>query len=189
MMNGLPSDCARFGILELLKDRVDLVVSGVNAGLNIGEDVLYSGTVAAAMEGTLLDVPSIALSLDVPEGSRSSTAFTAAARFAAKLARKVLRTGLPGGVCLNVNFPSAARWRGVRSARLCKRLYGRKVHSRRDPRGKTYYWLVGENISAIGTRGSDAAAIDEGFISITPLRVDMTDDKALPLVETWGLKP
>ncbi len=182
MANGLPTDCARFGILELLKEKLDLVVSGINHGLNIGDDVLYSGTVAAAMEGTLLDVPAIAASQDVPNDG-----FEPAAKFTAKLARKVLREGLPSGTLLNVNFPAKRPWKGLEVTTLCKRLYGRKVHPHTDPRGSLYYWLAGDTISAIGLPGSDAAAIERGKVAVTPLRVDMTDEKFMPALKRWKL--
>ena len=183
ILNGLPSDCARFGILELLKDRVDLVVSGINHGLNIGDDTLYSGTVAGAMEGTLLDVPSIAFSQD-----GRAPRFERAARFAAKLAARVLREGLPAGVLLNVNFPASRRYTGVEVTRLCRRHYGRTVHAHKDPRGILHYWLAGEDISSSGGRGSDAAALKKGRISITPLKIDMTDHEALSLLRKWDLE-
>lgn len=181
--NGGPSDCARFGVLEILKGRVDLLVSGINNGYNLGEDVIYSGTVAAAMEGTLLRVPSFAISQGL--GGKS---FSAAAFFARKLARRVLRYGLPQGVAINVNVPPGAKV-GVSGivARLGRRVYGNKIMMREDPRGHKYFWLAGKEVTSIALPGSDVEAINEKKISMTPLHLDNTDFASLAILKQWKL--
>ncbi|MBI3549904.1 MAG: 5'/3'-nucleotidase SurE [Elusimicrobia bacterium] len=183
ILNGSPADCARFGILEILKEKMDLVVSGINHGYNLGEDVVYSGTVAAAMEGTLLDIPAIAFS----QGGLNVN-FTEPSQFASRLARKVLHHGIAEGLCLNVNFPE----RPVRGARpqvtrLGKRIYGKKITARADPRGQQYYWLTGRNVRGISAPGSDVAAVSKGAVSVTPLHVDITDFPAMQQLKKWDL--
>ncbi|MBI4424219.1 MAG: 5'/3'-nucleotidase SurE [Elusimicrobia bacterium] len=187
ILNGSPADCARFGILGILKERVDLVVSGINHGYNLGEDVIYSGTVAAALEGTLLDKPAVAFSQGI--GSNERASFAPAAQFARKLSTLVLRHGLPSGVCLNVNVPPVPgnRLRGVAVASLGKRLYGKKITGRTDPRGQEYFWLAGKQVAGIATPGTDVAAIEEDRISVTPLRVDISDEPAMHLLRKWRL--
>lgn len=177
-INGKPADCARLGILEIMAGRVDLVVSGINHGYNLGDDTVYSGTVAAAREAALLDVPSIAFSQDPEELN-----FSAAARFAGKLARLALKNGLPPGICLNVNFPR--RFSGAAAARLGRRVYSKEVTRRSDPRGKDYYWLAGSNVTSVAAAGTDVVAVAHGKVSITPLHVDTTDYPALDALKRW----
>lgn len=181
-LNGSPADCARFGVLEIMKGKVDLVVSGINKGYNLGEDVIYSGTVAAAMEAALLDVPSIAFSQD-PEAPD----FQAAAAYARKLARIALRRGVPRGVLLNVNFPAARRYKGALACRLGRRIYSKDVTRRSDPRGGTYYWLAGKTVEGVTEAGTDVAAVAQGYVSVTPLRIDNTDHAMVGQLKTWKL--
>lgn len=183
-LNGSPADCARLGILEIFKSQVDLAVSGINHGQNLGEDVVYSGTVAGAREATLLNVPAIAFSQDY-----ASEAYGLSADFAAKLARQVLRRGLPPGVFLNVNFPAPSRGRLGQAviARLGQRIYSKEVTSRFDPRGGKYYWLAGRSVSGINTRGTDVSAVASGNIPITPLHVDSTDFAMMEALRSWKL--
>ena len=181
-LNGSPADCARFGVLELLKGKVDLVVSGINRGYNLGEDVIYSGTVAAAMEAALLDVPSIAFSQD-PEAE----SFAAAAAYARRLARLALRKGIPRGVLLNVNFPAVKKYKGALPVRLGRRIYSKDVTRRSDPRGGVYYWLAGKTVEGVTEAGTDVAAVADGWVSVTPLRIDNTDPAALTALKSWKL--
>jgi 5'-nucleotidase len=181
-LNGSPADCARFGVLELLKEKVDLVVSGINRGYNLGEDVIYSGTVAAAMEATLLRIPSLAFSLD-PDGED----YRPAGAFAQRLARQVLRRGLPVGVCLNVNFPAAPKsgYKAAVAAKLGRRIYGTDITRRADPRGIEYFWLAGRQVTGVDEPGTDVAAVSRGKISVTPLKIDNTDLAALQALSAW----
>jgi len=185
LVNGTPSDCVRLGILGLMKEEVELVVAGINNGPNLGDDVSYSGTVGAALEGTLLEVPSFAVSLAVTGGYH----FEVAANFARFLAEKIIQEGLPKSIYLNVNIPDLAldEIRGVEITRQGKRIYGKEILERMDPRGEKYYWIAGENISGISEQGTDIAAIEHSKISITPLSVDRTDYKTVEALKRWNL--
>ncbi|MBI4385909.1 MAG: 5'/3'-nucleotidase SurE [Elusimicrobia bacterium] len=185
ILNGSPADCARFGILEILKEEAHLVASGINQGFNMGEDVVYSGTVAAAMEATQLKIPAFAISQGI--GPRQN--YDVAAQFARRLAQQMLRRGLPDGIALNVNVPNASRERARPTlvTRLGKRVYGKKVTVRSDPRGHQYFWLTGKNVLGIALPGSDVAAIGQNSISVTPLHIDNTDLQTIHLLKKWDL--
>ncbi|MBI4636274.1 MAG: 5'/3'-nucleotidase SurE [Candidatus Rokubacteria bacterium] len=178
-VNGTPSDCVNLGVLGFLPARPVLVASGVNHGSNLGDDVTYSGTVAAAMEGTLLGVPSIAVSLvdggDVAE----------AARIARLIATRVLVAGLPRKTLLNVNVPAAPP-RGIRLTRLGHRMYTGKVVEQLDPRGRAYYWIAGGEPEWGALEGTDMGAVHEGYAAVTPLHLDLTDDRALAEMAAWS---
>jgi 5'-nucleotidase len=183
-LNGKPADCARLGILEITRGEVDLVVSGINRGYNLGEDIVYSGTVAAAREATLLNLPAIAFSQD-PE----SLDYRAAAAFAYKLAKLALTRGIPPGILLSVNIPAAKRG-GLKKAlptRLGRRVYSKEVTLRRDPRGGDYYWLAGSNVTSVFEPGTDVDAVAKGHISVTPLHIDVSDKPTLDKLKTWPL--
>lgn len=183
IINGTPADCARFGALCLLKDRVDLVVSGINRGANMGADTLYSGTVGAAKEACFLGFPAVAVSLVQP----AERNFGAAARVARAVAKVLLKNPLPSNVCLNVNVPDLpwSSLKGAAVARLGRRVYGREHLPRTDPRGEAYYWMAGHVPKGLSDRGSDLAAVREGKVSITPIRLDITDGDALAVVRGW----
>ncbi len=184
-LNGSPADCSRFGILEILKGKVDLVVSGINRGYNLGEDVIYSGTVAAAMEATLLKINAIAFSMD-PDGGKD---WRNAGVFARRLAGQVLKKGLPKGVCLNVNFPAKngkPYGSGV-PAKLGRRIYGTDVTRRSDPRGMEYYWLAGRHVTGVDEPGTDVGIVSKGLVSVTPLKIDSTDTTTLSALSSWRL--
>ncbi len=183
-LNGSPADCARFGLLQVLAGRADLVVSGINRGYNLGEDVIYSGTVAAAMEATLLRAPAIAFSMD-PDARD----YRPAAAYARTLAAQVLRRGLPEGVCLNVNFPVPPRggYRGGQAARLGRRIYGTAISRRVDTRGHEYFWLAGRPVRGVDEPGTDVAVVARGGVSVTPLKIDRTDHAALRALSEWTL--
>lgn len=183
MVDGSPADCVYLGVHELLPRRPDLVLSGVNAGPNMSFDVHYSGTVGAAMEGTLLGVPSVAVSLTDPvRGS-----FEHAARFARGVAEQILSDGLPTNIVLNINVP-----RGIPSewqvTFLGHRLFRHSVHRRDDPRGGTYYWIGGIPAEPHDIPGSDCNAVAEGRISVTPLGVDITASRHRKLLGEWEVE-
>ena len=168
--NGTPSDCVRFGLLELLKHkRVDLVIGGINHGLNLGEDIIYSGTVAVAREAAMQGIPSLAVS--VKDGHHHS--FEAASKITQKLAKLIFQHKLPSRVFLNINVPptSGAKPK-VEITRLGKRVYGKVIPSGVDPRGHLYYWLAGDIPKGIPEPGTDIWAIKSKRISVTPLTVD-----------------
>ena len=182
-INGTPADCARIGVLHLMRAGVDLVVSGINRGHNLGQDVIYSGTVAAASEAALLGVPALALSQGL-KGGRGD--YRAAAAFAVRAAKRLL-AGPKRGTLLNVNVPALAPEdvKGWKIVRLGERLYDQNVAVRRDPRGDLYFWMVGRWVKGRDLPGTDVAAVRAGYISVTPLRLDSTDDAALPKVAAW----
>jgi len=178
-VDGTPTDCVNWGVLHLLKDeRPRLLVSGINLGLNLGDDVTYSGTVSAAFEGTLIGIPSVAISQEIETGFT----FDAAAAFAIRLARHLLETPLPPGTLVNVNVPAGAP-KGVRVARLGRRRYGEDVIEKKDPRGRPYYWIGATPPKGDIEQGTDLSAVSEKYISMTPLHLDLTDYGSLNLLE------
>ena len=186
-VNGTPTDCVNWGVLHLLRDRrPDLLFSGINLGLNLGDDVTYSGTVSAAFEGALLAIPSVAVSQEIEKGF----SFDAAARFAASLARRLLEEKLPPKTLVNVNVP-AGEVRGVRVSRCGTRRYGETVIEKTDPRGRPYYW-IGSTIP-VGEleEGTDISAVADKHVSMTPLHLDLTAYASMDLLEgiAAGLQP
>jgi 5'/3'-nucleotidase len=178
-VDGTPTDCVNIAVTTILKGLPDLVVSGINKGFNLGDDVTYSGTVAGAMEGALLGVPSIAVSR---ERTRAEYDFGPSAAAAVAVAEVVLRQGLPARTFLNLNVPSG-RTRGFRLTVQAKRNHVTTVDERLDPRGKAYYWIEeGENDWAPHDR-SDFQAVHDGYVSVTPLQPDLTDHAALDALE------
>jgi len=176
-VDGTPTDCVILAVRRILKDRPRLVVSGINHGANLGDDVTYSGTVSAAMEATLLGIPAMAVSLV----GRRDFDFTAAAEFAARLARTFAQEGLPPDTLLNVNVPALppAEIRGFLLTRQGKRRYTEAIVENTDPRGRKYYWIGGGEPAIEGPEGTDFAAIDAGYISVTPLHLDLTNYTSL----------
>jgi 5'-nucleotidase len=172
-VNGTPTDCVNIAVKGLLKETPRLVVSGINKGPNLGDDVTYSGTVAGAIEGILLGIPSFAISLNGREGFL----FADAAEVALCTARRIVEQGLPVGTLLNVNVPNLplAEMQGTRITRLGKRIYHQMTVERIDPRGKKYYWIGGGEPDWEREEGTDLDAIDSKMVSITPLHLDMTD--------------
>ena len=177
-VNGTPSDCVNLGVLGFLPERPVLVVSGVNHGSNLGDDVTYSGTVSAAMEGTLLGVPSIAVSL--VEGDE----FAHAARVARQVAMRVLVNGLPPMTLLNVNVPPGVP-KGVRLTRLGHRVYSGKIVEQADPRGRPHYWIGAGPPAWEALDGTDMGAVHEGHAAVTPLHLDLTHHRALAQMTEW----
>ena len=178
IVDGTPTDCVNLAVLKLMKkERPNIVVSGINFGPNLGDDVTYSGTVSAAMEGTLLGVPSVAISLL----GRQGFDFAASAAFAARLARWVLERGLPRDTLLNVNVPAPQEGRPVRGfalTRMGRRRYGDAIVEKTDPRGKKYYWIGGEELEFVDEEGTDFHAVSQGLISVTPIHLDLTNYKS-----------
>ena len=182
-VDGTPTDAVYMGLNHVLRDaRPDVVVSGINHGPNLANDVLYSGTVAAAMEGALLGVNALAVSLAGPPPHE----FGEAARFAVALVRRVASTPQPAPLLLNVNVPPG-RIRGYRFVRLGKRTYGNEVVEKTDPRGRKYYWIGGEGgPTNEDIPGSDCnAALLDGLVSVTPLHLDSTHDAVLGGLRSW----
>jgi 5'-nucleotidase len=185
-VDGTPTDCVVCAFYGLLEEPPDMVISGINHGPNMGEDVFYSGTVAAAIEGTLQGVPSVAASLV----TREITDFAEPAAFVARLVERVLEYGLPRRQLLNINIPHRP-WSeicGVQVTRLGSRRYKDTLVRKVDPRGRDYYWIGGEDPVWEPLDGSDFRAVHEGWISVTPLRLDLTDDDALDVMREWKLE-
>jgi 5'-nucleotidase len=185
-VDGTPTDCVNIGITQIFKGRPDLVVSGINKGYNLGDDVTYSGTVAGAMEGALLGIPSIAVSL---ERTRQDYDFAPAAGAAASIAELVLANGLPARIFLNINVPRGTP-KGFRTTFQAKRNHVTVVDPRLDPRGNPYYWIEeGDNEWEADGR-SDYRAVKDGYISVTPLQPDLTAYDVMSAVETlMGERP
>jgi len=188
-VDGTPTDCVNLAINGILRERPALVVSGINKGANLGDDVTYSGTVSAAMEGTLLGVPSIAVS----QIGRGPYDFRIAAAFTGELVERVLKHPMPPDTLLNVNVPQFSdgeQPRGVALTRMGKRRYGDAVIEKVDPRGRKYYWIGGEELSFVEEEGTDFHAVSRGSISLTPIHLDLTNyasfDALRPLVGSWS---
>jgi 5'-nucleotidase len=184
-VDGTPTDCVHLGIHGLLKGHPELLVSGINEGGNLGDDLTYSGTVSIALEGCLFGVPSIAVSLVAREGFQ----FEAAASIARSMAEAVLANGLPPGTFLNVNVPNAGRaeaLRGIRITRQGRRVFGNGVVESVSPRGKTLHWIGARELGYVQDGpGTDVEAVNEGCVSVTPVRTDLTDHAFLEELRGW----
>ena len=183
-VDGTPTDCVKLALTGLLAVKPDLVVSGINKGPNLGDDIIYSGTVSAAIEGTLLGIPSIATSV----AALGEFQFEPAAEFTLALARHILDVGMPLNTLLNVNVPALPKdaLKGWRVTRQGKRHYSEQVIERVDPRGKKYYWIGGDNMGFTRDQDTDCMAVHEGYISVTPLQVDMTSYRLLQDLQRWN---
>src|ERR1700752_91961 len=182
-IDGTPTDCVTLALNKILPEteRPDICVSGINHGGNLGDDATYSGTVAGALEATILGVRGIALSLV----TRDNFDFTESAAFAVIAARKVLEEGLPEGTLLNVNIPPGAI-KGVKVTRQGIKNARPVISEHIDPRGKAYFWIGEEYFDTNSVEGTDYHAVRSGYISVTPLKSDMTDHRALTAIEAWN---
>jgi len=182
--NGTPSDCVSLALLGLLDEMPDLIVSGINDGLNLGRDVSYSGTVSAAMEGVRAGVPAIAVSYDTVSDRTEAPDYAAAAALSARLAAFYLGGGeFPEGIVLNVNVPYLPSERAlkVKVTRLGGEAYSNYLVTGKDPQGRNFYWISGDPLTDVppAETDTDLAAIAEGFVSITPIHLDMTEHSLL----------
>jgi len=186
--DGAPSDCVALALLGLLPGPIGLVVSGINAGPNLGHDLTYSGTVTAAMEAAIFGVPAIAFSLDLPEQLDGPPDFGPAAQAARRVASRVIANGLPAGVLLSVNIPylPETQIRGVRITRQGLRIYRDELVRRFDPRGRPYYWIGGDAPSGKVEEGTDIGALHDGFVSITPIQLDLTAHHLIGRLQEWS---
>lgn len=184
-INGTPTDCIALGVLKILKSRPDLVVTGINMGQNLGDDITYSGTVSAAMEAALLRIPSFAVSLVASGDYR----FEAAAEFSWALAQTICEHGLPPYTLLNVNSPNLphAEIKGVKITTLGRRHYSETVLEKIDPRGRPYYWFGGGDHNWEHKEGTDIEAIAQNMISVTPLHLDLTDYRLADEMKRWKI--
>jgi len=184
--DGAPSDCVALALLGLI-DPTDLVISGINPNANISHDVTYSGTVTAAMEAVITNVKGIAVSLNSPDGPKEGLDYSTAAIVARRVVEHVLSEGLPEGVVLNVNVPylKESELKGYMITRQGLRVYRDALDQRIDPRGRPYYWIGGEAPTGIAEEGTDVGALVEGYVSITPLQLDLTNYKAMDGLRKW----
>ncbi len=184
-VNGTPTDCVAIGLNKIVKEKPDLLVSGINPGPNLGDDISYSGTVSAAIEGTMYSVPSLAVSL----ASQPPYDFSMAGEIAAKLATKILECGLPPNTLLNANIPNDENIRGIRITRQGRRLWKNAIMETSDPWGKTHYWIGGGTPHPESGKDTDVYAINNGYISVTPIHLDLTNHKEIRfLKEEWQLE-
>ena len=188
--SGTPSDCVSLALLGLLKRLPDLIVSGINDGLNVGRDVSYSGTVAAAMEGVRAGVPAIAVSFDTSSDRSEVPDYTTSAEVAARLAALLLdQQKLPENIVLNVNVPysPAGRKLETRITRLGGDSYSNYLVTGKDPQGRNFYWISGDPLTKGSTEeeSTDIGAISAGFVSVTPIHLDMTEHELLEQLEGW----
>lgn len=184
--DGAPSDCVALALLGVVEEKIDLVVSGINPNANIGHDVTYSGTVTAAMEAVIAGVPGIAVSLNSEPG-HGELDYAPAARVALRVARRAMAEGIPPGVLLNVNVPHLpeAQMRGMAITRQGLRVYRDALVKRDDPRGRPYYWIGGDFPTGVNEHGTDFGALAEGYVSVTPLQLDLTAREALDILRRW----
>jgi len=187
--DGAPSDCVALPLLGLT-DPIDIVISGINPNANIGHDITYSGTVTAAMEAVITGVKGIAVSLDSPDGHEGALDYSTAAIVARRVAEQVIADGLPQGVVLNINVPylKENELTGYMITRQGLRVYRDALDSRLDPRGKPYYWIGGEVPTGVDEPGTDFGALRAGYVSITPLQLDLTNYKAMDVLKKWEWK-
>lgn len=184
-VKGTPADAVKLGVKCLLKEKPDLLISGINHGSNTAINIIYSGTVSAATEGTILGIPSIAVSLTTYE----EWDFGVAARFARRLAEQIFARGLPAGTLLNVNVPALpeSQIRGVKLTRQGGSSWEDTFDVRRDPGGREYYWLTGRMHVTDTDPDTDQLAIRDGFISVTPIHYALTDPDQLERMRSWEL--
>jgi 5'-nucleotidase len=183
--SGAPSDCVALAFMGIVERPIDVVVSGINQGPNLGHDVTYSGTVTAAMEGAIAGVPAIAISL----ASYRTADFGFAAHVTARLAKKVAEKELPSQTLLNVNVPPVPEGEiaGVMVTRMGLRIYYDELVRRVDPRGRPYYWIGGKEPGGVLDEGTDLWAVANNYVSVTPLQLDLTSYELIERIETWGL--
>jgi len=179
-LNGTPTDCVTIAVSRVLKRKPDILISGINRGGNLGDDLTYSGTVSAAMEGTILDIPSIAISMV----GGPSYHFSTASSFAKKIVRHLLKEPMPRDTLLNINVPniSARDVKGVLYTRQGKRVYSNSVHDIVDPRRETYYWIGGGTRNWEEGTDTDFYAVERNYISVTPVHLDLTNYAALDYI-------
>jgi 5'-nucleotidase len=192
-VNGTPTDCVAIGITKILPEKPALVVSGINRGANLGDDIFYSGTVSAAMESTIMGIPSLAISLVIEKQSgKAPLYFETPARTALDIGRYILKKSLPYDTLLNINVPNVKMdsIKGMKFTRQGKRVYDNAVHDILDPHGNPQYWIGGGEPSWEKGTDTDIQAIENGYISITPINLDLTNYEALQLLQgNWSSKP
>jgi len=188
-VEGTPTDCVVVATQGLLEEPPTIVVSGINHGPNMGDDVFYSGTVAAAIEGALQGLPAIAISMSVARDERPD--FSVAARFTRRVVDEVIARGIPAKTALNVNVPNlrSGTYKGVKITKLGTRIYQDRLIEKTDPRGRSYYWIGGDEPIWKEEEGTDFHAVSNGYASVTPLKLDLTDYREMVEMKRWELTP
>ena len=186
-VNGTPADCVKLGIRCLCDHEPDLVVSGINLGPNTATNIIYSGTVSAAAEGTIMGIPSIAVSI----ASFNRPEFSYAAKVAHQIAGQVLKYGLPAGTLININAPALpeSEIKGIRVTKQGKGRYEENYDKRIDPNNRVYYWLTGKKMTLDSGMDIDDSALSNDYVSVTPIHYDLTNYDFLKEMEKWTLKP
>jgi 5'-nucleotidase len=185
--DGAPSDCVALALLGILTEKIDLVVSGINPRANLGHDVTYSGTVTAAMEAAIWGIPGLAFSLDSPENHLGDLDYSVAGKYAGHIVSIVKYNRLPSGILLNINIPFLPEdeIKGIMITRQGLRVYRDKLDKRLDPRGRPYYWIGGDAPTGIPDEGTDFGALDRGYVSVTPLQLDLTAWDTVKIMKDW----
>lgn len=185
-IDGTPTDCSKIGLIELIKEPIDVVVSGINRGPNLGTDVLYSGTVSAAIEAAIIGVPAIAISL----ADFDNLDYSYAATVAEKLALELIEKGVPEDTLLNVNVPNIPEEeiKGIAITTLGERRYKESFHRRVDPRGKVYYWMAGEVEDFYQDDNADVVKIKQNYVTVSPIHFDFTKYNLINMLKEWNLK-
>jgi len=185
--DGAPSDCVALPVLGLLDEPIDLVVSGINPNANLGHDATYSGTVTAAMEAAISGLPGVAVSLDAPEYHSGPLDYSSAARVARLVVEEAMPRQFPEYVLLNVNVPYLPfdQIKGFKVTRQGLRVYRDALIRREDPRGRPYYWIGGDAPTGVVEEGTDIGVLSAGYVSVTPLSLDLTAYDCLEHVRTW----
>lgn len=186
--DGAPSDCVAMALLGIIEDKIDLVVSGINPNGNLGHDVTYSGTVTAAMEAVIAGIPGIAFSLVSPDEHQEELEYETAGQIARQIVETALENGLHGDLLLNVNIPylQLDQIAGIRVTRLGLRVYRDRLDRRLDPRGRPYYWIGGDHPTGVPDDGTDFGALAEGYVSVTPLQLDLTNHRKVDQMKAWS---
>ena len=186
-VNGMPVDCVNLAVHELMARPPDLIVSGINDGRNIGYDIYCSGTVGAAMSGTMFGIPSIAVSIAIDEKKESKVWYETAAQMAVKISRIVIEKGLQKGKLLNINVPNLpmSEIKGIEITRHCSATYDIEIHNRKDPKGREYFW-VGGFFQVVGDHSkTDMEALSHNKVSVTPLHLDLNDYGMMQEMSDW----
>ncbi len=185
-VSGTPADCVKLGSSMLIPDKIDILFSGINQGGNMGTDILYSGTVSGAIEGILLGIPSVAVSLD----SHTGDDFEASQKISRTVCKKMMTKELERETLLNINVPyvSKDRIKGVQITKLGIREYTESFQERKDPRGRVYYWYSGTPKNVFSEEDTDVMAVEKEYISITPIHFDLTNYRIINDVKDWGIR-
>jgi 5'-nucleotidase len=186
--DGAPSDCVALALLGFFPEKIDLVVSGINPMPNLGHDVTYSGTVTAAMESVIWGIPAIAFSVNSNESHLDAVDYSASIDVIQQIIEKILQHRIPAGILLNVNLPYLPKGeiKGIRITRQGLRVYNDRLDRRVDPRGREYFWIGGDKPTGLPENGTDIGALDGGYVSITPLQLDLTAYPALHMINQWN---